>query len=454
MFDRWNRVALVGALVCSGAMIAGCEPERDELSAAIAQAEAELAAIHAGSGHAAPSEVRADAYNKVVSSLRGKQSSGSDDAKGAAGLVMSEAQRGLAELAAARARRADSQIAYMMGRAASELSVYRKQTNLADALAAYDPSDDIASFESRIADVSEEIEALSAQIADLESQRDDKRAFVAARLAEARESRAKASDVQRRLIDASADTRVALATEAAQYQRTADLLERQGAMAEIEASEFDPMIEGVRRQIQLLRGRRSALEQGIEQARSTASAKREQASEARREANRAGSAVSDSIDEIISLFEGEVAQAYDEALAFLDEASSNAARARGAREAKQAADGATAHAEASVRLEYAQVANRLAGFIDEASGSPSPSGAGSHRGKVRDLRDKAQEMLDAAGEAYSTAESAFSGLRVKDQFTQGQLETLGERLRTVGAALRGDELSTEEDAGAIEEAPE
>jgi hypothetical protein len=442
MTDGVRHLILCGFAVVGAAAMIGCEPEQDALSGAIADAQAELSAIHAGGGRAAPEDLREEVYGRVISTLKSKQASGSESSKGAAGLVISEAQRGLSEIAAGRARGADSKVSYLMAQVASSLSVYRKQSGFADSLGAYDPAADIQNFQAQIDVNTREVETLSGEIASLEQEMSVKREQVGSKLDGARTSRAQASEVNGRLLVAGASERVALAEEAAAFQRAADLLDREGAMAEIEATEYEPKIESVRREIRLLRERRGALEAGIERARGSASRWGEQSDTARREAERAGRDVSEALQEIKSLYEDVLSVQFAAALEQLDGASSSASKARGDREAKQAADASIGHAEAGVRIEYAQAAARLAAFIDGVVRSPSPSGTGAMRSMGGSLRETSTEMFDAAGEAYQRAQDAYSGLRIKDEFTRGRLEQLGRRLEEVGAALRGEEMDT------------
>ncbi len=450
MLDGVKRLILCGVLSVGAACLIGCEPEKDELSQAMDKARAELGAIHTSGGRAAPDELREEVYGRVISSLKSKQNAGSEGSKGAAGLMMSEAQRGLAEIASGRARAADSKVTYLMSGVLSQLSVYRKQTTLSESLSAYDPAGDIEGYQAQIDLNTGQVETLSGEIASLEKDMELKRAFVATKLDAAKASRAQSSEVRGRLMDAVASGRVALAEEAVSFQRTADSFEREGALAEIEASEYEPKIESVRREILLLRGRRKALEEGIERARGAASRWGEQAKSAKRDADRAGREVSEALNEIASLYEKEVSVQYTAALEKLEEASSSARKARGDREAKQAAEAAIGHAQASIQIEHAQAAARLAGFIDEAVRSPSPSGVRSMRSMAGKLRGTSGEMLEGAGQAYEQAEQAYSGLRIKDAYTQGQLDSLGQKLSEIGAALRGDELDVEESTGTEE----
>ena len=446
MADGVQRLILCGLAVVVAAALVGCEPDQDALTIAIEEAQSELSAIHASGGRAAPEELREEVYGRVISSLKSKQSSGSDSSKGAAGLVMSEAQRGLAEIAAGRARAADSKISYLMARVSSSLSVYRKQSGFAVALGAYDPAADIRKFQAQIDINTSEVETLAGRIASLEQEMGVKRALVASKLEEARGSRSRSSEVSGRLLVAAASERVALAEEAAAHQRSADLSEREGAMTEIEASEYEPRIEGIRREIRLLRERRGALEDGIERARGAASRWGEQSDTARREADRAGRDVSGALEEIRTLYEDALSVQYAVALEQLEGAAASAGKSGGDRESKQAADAGIAHAEAGVRIEHAQVAARLASFIEDALQSPSPAGAGAMRTMLVSLRETSVEMFESAGEAYQRAQDSYGGLRVKDQFTRGRLDQLGQRLSTVGAMLRGDEAG--DDGGA------
>ena len=436
---------LLAALTMTGLALTavGCE-EESQANATINEASHLIAAINAGGSASVNAPHREDSYDKVISMLR-PVVSGSDGAtKASAQLITAQALAGKGRIESRRAAAMEDACSLLISKAHNEADLFASHSALASALVAYDMQpqfDDIETQAEQVAteidEVRSRIRGIDERIAQLQERADTARDEAASRQRHETELRAEA-------VNAGAEERKTMITDAVAYQREADAFEAEYVMVEAGIEQLRDTRESVQADLDRLATQRTLLEEAERNAQLRMQVAGDESQSAESAAFEAARRMRSIVREIETLRTGELAGLYDTAAETLESAASTmstGARADSSREGKDANNvsrgliyqslGELRKSRASGASGYAALLSRLTNL------EPSPPEVSDYRSMLATVTGQRDEALAAAQEAFNEAADAMEGI--------GGTDAMRDRIERVVTSLRGD---ASEDPGA------
>lgn len=437
MLTRFNRGCVLACGAAAVLLLGGCD-RTDEVAQAIRDSAAKLEIV-ASVGNAPSASVthRESVYREVISRLQGVSERGLRGQNAAAQLLLARAHAGLGEIEA-------EAVAERERRATNLLTPIRAAHNrwlvlnaLADSLEQYDPSDDLAELERRVAEIDAEIGAARAHRRDVEQRVADLERRMREADERAEPHREREAALRAKSIDASATERAELFEEARKSRRLADAQDRIVAELAAEIALVRPQIDGAQTLIDGLNNRRALLVESRNQLRRYAEINAEQAAETRAEAAVVAEQIHRQLAEL-SGFRGEIPGMYDEALRAYDAAIGAARRAQRDSDGEgriQASLTLAAHQHAKADV-LAQRAGGQRPAVDTvrslAATTPPLPEAGRVRGMAEAATEEHEASKAAAVEAYEEAKRLYEGSGARGE-VRDRVERITRSLEAIAA---------------------
>ncbi len=449
---------LLTALAGLAAGLTACERE-SESQRTVRESAAQLEAISiAGRAPAAPDQAR-QALNQVNQQATSATSAENKGTKAAAHVLVSQSQHQLAEGPAAEALSADFAARNLITELGGHFSRWASRIGAAQAASAFDPADQIAQIAQSKTRHQQELQPLQSELQQVRSQVNDLRAQAQAKFDQADAAQARYSQMMQRAMQMSAREAAPIVAEANESRRQSDQLRLEGGKLEARAETQAPRLTEIELLIAQKQSQISDLE-SIE----TSLASRQAA--ARAEAAAARAAADDAANQIdaivVKLGEaygeggsgGAVMSAYDSAISAFEKsarAGREAGTAGGRYTSAKLAEGTAMQAVGDLRWQAAQSLINYAVALEMLTGAqPQIANASDYAKRAEDARARAQQMLTAAGEAYQSAVSAFSG--AGGGADAERIQRLTDALGAVAAQLKGEEppAPTMDDGGSAD----
>lgn len=433
--------ALLGV---SALALAGCGERESPAGAAVRDASYKLAALNAGVGNDPVDEHAVRVYTSVRESLKRASSSGSADETGAAAILVSHAERGLASVPAAEHMRLEREAAHQKELVLSEHRAWIGHSALAVAAAAYDPANDLAEIERQVRERQAEVEKERARQADLTASVERLRSRARALQAEARQHRDEVGRLELRVPTVSDTEGLELVKQAREHRRKADGLELQAQELVVEADLMMPevneagvIVEKLLRQIESL----GEVRVGVQARGRTA---QEQATAARADAQSAAQRLAALLEGsgaepgLHAFRQGRLVQAYEEASHGFDAAASEARKGMTAdRAGAQLAVGQARQAAGDLHWNRARGLDTYAELLEAlANSTPGVPNADRYRAWAAEARQGEREALERAAQAYSDAREAYGATGARGE-VRDRLERVTRQLELLTQSVGG-----------------
>ncbi|MEM8835170.1 MAG: hypothetical protein AAGD00_05045, partial [Planctomycetota bacterium] len=381
-----------------------------------------------------PSEVRADAYQKAIADA--KRSTGVAEPAGQ--YVVAEATLGQAALDLEMARAQAASLDQVVRDAQRRLARYRDAEARAASARRYDPSNDLAELREALDAREQEIRAARVEVQRtlesgraIEEQAENK-------LSQSRMARDRERSMREQAYQSRGESRSRLVTEANQFRREADLLERDAALLGAQRAALDPQIESLEREVSRLTAQRESIERSIDSVESFERELRDRAREDDELAQSLAGGVRGAIDEAVSLLEDGVGGAVSAGESKLDQARSALGRSRTMdKKATDSTAAAIQHTRASFALTRLVAASQVGDLMRAATDADPSLVPGDVADRVASALDSARA---SAAESLDEAQRNFG--RAGDQGAR-----VSARLQALRAALLGEEPDTDDNAG-------
>ncbi|MDX2116419.1 MAG: hypothetical protein SFZ24_12485 [Planctomycetota bacterium] len=432
------------ALLAGAASLASCE-RADPRTEAMVRSRDTFSAVGSGGSAAAPSEVLSKGYQSVLGELSG---AGSPDDQAMAALfsaMNAHALSGQGDLAAAKFREADARLMRATNAAAATLKLLVDQRSLARALEGYDPSADIARFQSEAQAKRGELEQVRGRLAEATRRVEAIRAEAAQKLEQSRGMREALAPLQARLTEATSAERGAAAEKLHEERRRADAVAREGELLEARAVREAPAIGELELEVARVERQIEMLEQAAQRARDAATRRAEESRAAAEAARSTEAEARTVVAEVLRVVNEEVTPAFEEARGKMQSAASKLASARGgpAQQVLSSATGAAAQLLGALHREHGEALSRAAQVVESALLDPPIGGAEGVAEAAAGLRSAAEAARAAALEQYEKARGIFES---------GGSGEAGERLQRL--STRVNEMWVRLGGKAPEAAPE
>lgn len=434
-----HRAAIVLTVLLAG-LASGCDRDA-EARKAIDAANVQLATLTSGLGSSPTAATRDKVYTSVTTSL--SAAAGSDRAAYAASanILLAKAHAGLAETPAATAASIESDSLNRSRVIRADLAQWLEMSAIAQAAERYDPSGEIAQLDSQIKQIAD-------AIAGLTRAREQVSARHKALTSEASDLNAQAATIRNAIGELRIRSTTVTATEAAaiserirEQSRNADALERRASEILAEASPIVPQIEEIDLNIAGLNNQTSSLRAAQAAALQRGKDAKTEAAEARALASAAAQRLDTAVNELVSLREGDLTRAYEQALRSLS-TSSTAARkaANDNRTGAKLAEGTALQISGDLLWQQAHgLAEHHALMSSLASASPDLPRSGAYAGIAASASTARSEALLRAAEAYEQAKNALTSAGAKGE-TSTRLERVGRMLDLIIQATQGQEV--------------
>ncbi len=433
--------ALLGV---SALALAGCGERESPAGAAVRDASYKLAALNAGVGNDPVDEHAVRVYTTVRESLKRASSSGSADETGAAAILVSHAERGLASVPAAEHMRLEREAAHQKELVLSEHRAWIGHSALAVAAAAYDPANDLAEIERQVRERQAEVERERARQADLTANVESLRSRARALQSEARQHRDEVGRLELRVPTVSDTEGLELVKQAREHRRKADGLELQAQELIVEAdlkmpevNEAGVIVEKLLRQIESL----GEVRVGVQARGRTA---QEQATAARADAQSAAQRLAALLEGsgaepgLHAFRQGRLVQAYEEASRGFDAAASEARKGMTAdRAGAQLAVGQARQAAGDLHWNRARGLASYADLLEAlVNAEPATPNADRYRAWAAEARQGEREALERAAQAYSDAREAYGATGARGE-ARDRLERVTRQLELLTQSVGG-----------------
>ncbi len=433
--------ALLGA---SALALASCGERESQAGAAVRDASYKLAALNAGVGNDPVDEHAIRVYTSVRESLKRAASSGSADETGAAAILVSHAERGLASVPAAEHMRLEREADHQKELTLSEHRAWIGHSALAVAAAAYDPANDLAEIEHQVRERQAEVEKERARQAELTANVEQLRSRARALQAEARQHRDEVGRLELRVPTVSDTEGLELVKKAREHRRKADGLELQAQELVVEADLMMPevneagvIVEKLLRQIESL----GEVRVGVQARGRTA---QEQAAAARADAQAAAQRLAALLEGsgaepgLHAFRQGRLVQAYEEASRGFDAAASEAKKGMTAdRAGAQLAVGQARQAAGDLHWNRARglasYADLLEALVNSAPPTPNADRYGAWAAEARQAERGA---LERAAQAYTDAREAYGATGARGE-ARDRLERVTRQLELLTQSVGG-----------------
>ena len=434
--------ALLG--VSAALALASCGERESQAGAAVRDASYKLAALNAGVGNDPVDEHAVRVYTSVRENLKRAASSGSADETGAAAILVSHAERGLASVPAAEHMRLEREAAHKKELILAEHRAWIGHSALAVAAAAYDPANDLAEIERQVRERQAEVEKERARQAELTANVEQLRSRARALQAEARQHRDEVGRLELRVPTVSDTEGLELVKQAREHRRKADGLELQAQELVVEADLMMPqvneagvIVEKLLRQIESLGEVRVGVQARARTAQEQATAARAdaQASAQRLAALLEGSSAEPGLH---AFRQGRLVQAYEEAARGFDAAASEARKGMTAdRAGAQLAMGQARQAAGDLHWNRARGLALYADLLEAlvTSAPPTPN-ADRYRAWAAEARQSEREALERAAQAYSDAREAYGATGARGE-ARDRLERVTRQLELLTQSVGG-----------------
>ncbi|HRQ72478.1 MAG TPA: hypothetical protein PLU35_05565 [Phycisphaerales bacterium] len=433
--------ALLGAWAI---VLASCGERESQAGAAVRDASYKLAALNAGVGNDPVDEHAVRVYTAVRESLKRAGSSGSADETGAAAILVSHAERGLASVPAAEHMRLEREAANGKELVLSEHRAWIGHSALAVAAASYDPGNDLAAIERQVRERQAEVEKERARQAELTANVEQLRSRARALQAEARQHRDEVGRLELRVPTVSDTEGLELVKKAREHRRKADGLELQAQELVVEADLMMPevneagvIVEKLLRQIESL----GEVRVGVQARGRTA---QEQAAAARADAQTAAQRLSALLEGsgaepgLHAFRQGRLVQAYEDASRGFDAAASEARKGMTAdRAGAQLAVGQARQAAGDLHWNRARGLSSYAELLEAlVNSAPATPNADRYRAWASEARQAEREALERAAQAYSDAREAYGATGARGEARE-RLERVTRQLELLTQSVGG-----------------
>jgi len=421
-----------GTTALLGAALPGCT-DRGAEADAVTEAARKLATVGAaglaeGAGYAAVS----------------RQLSGLDTGEGmpasvGAGLL-AQSQQGEGSLSAGDAMLAERSLFDELAAARDLARRWSTLGTTAEALVAYDPTQDLNRIASEAQALAREADARRADHAELAERIDALDARIAALQAESNQSRTQAAELR---LAAAAMTAVRAAEQAERIRgisRKADALDMESNRLRGQAETLRPRLAELQGEIDKLVEQRALKIEFGEQLRASVQARAEESVRARAEAAEVAARIDAVVKDIAEQREARVIPASDAAIEAFEKASRSSDKAGKI----QRVPGSLSKSSAQRRLAEALQSRgeghaRFAALLEElASASPSLPGASGFSDLADTERAREAEFNERAAEAYSQAAGALRNAGARGPDAAG-IAAAADALEALAFALRGEE---------------
>ncbi|MBC6952678.1 MAG: hypothetical protein DYG93_05805 [Leptolyngbya sp. PLA2] len=441
---RTARRLAAALLSASAIVLASCGERESQAGAAVRDASYKLAALNAGVGNDPVDEHAVRVYTSVRENLKRAATSGSADETGAAAILVSHAERGLAAVPAAEHMRLEREAAHQKELILAEHRAWIGHSALAVAAATYDPANDLAEIERQVRERQAEVEKERARQAELTAKVEQLRSRARALQAEARQHRDEVGRLELRVPTVSDTEGLELVKQAREHRRKADGLELQAQELVVEADLMMPevnesgvIVEKLLRQIESL----GEVRVGVQARGRTA---QEQATAARADAQAAAQRLAALLEGsggepgLHAFRQARLVQAYDEASRGFDASASEARKGMTAdRAGAQLAVGQARQAAGDLHWNRARGLASFAELLEALVGStPAVPNADRYRAWAAEARQAEREALERAAQAYSDAREAYGATGARGEARE-RLERVTRQLELLTQSVGG-----------------
>jgi len=400
-------------------LVGGCESAQGQAEAqAIETVQHRLDAMNADPANPGDLEQRARLYSEVVTTLQAARDSDDPSRRAAARSLITRAQAGLGELQAAEALELRAEVIYRLIEAERLLDRRAGQLDMARALVAHDPSDEVSHLRTELADREQALARVEAERREVEARIADLRGRMEGHLETARGLRERENRMRIEALDMPAEERARRIEDVYSVQRQADAAEVQAGNLEAELAHATPELNRIGNEIQRFSTQRDLLRQSMRQLEARQDSTRELADSNRSQAAETARSFDRMIIEIEEQLDGPVSEAFERAVRSYQSAiatARSAATGPGAdRGMTQMSLGRLHQDLAALHRARAQVWEALAVRAQKAERSEH---AMPERARYAALASRAgearREALMASSEAFGVARDSFQQAGVR-----------------------------------------
>ncbi|TVQ33280.1 MAG: hypothetical protein EA376_02780 [Phycisphaeraceae bacterium] len=410
-------------------LFAGCDSTAEKAETdAIETVQRRMEAINADAANPGDPTQRADLYTQAIATLQPARDSDHPARRAAARSLTTRAQAGLGELQADAALQLRSKALEEIIQAGRLLDRRANHLDLARALVAHDPSDEMSHLRSEFADREQALATVEAERVEVEGRIADLRSRMEEFIDSARELRARENQLRIEVLDMSAEERSSRMEDVYVIQRQADAEEVRAGNLEAELASVSPELNRIGNEVERYRSQRDLLRQSMRQLELRLESAREQADANRTQAAEAARSFDRMILEIEERLDGPITEAFDLAIrsyqSAIGTARSNATGPGADRGVAQMTLGRLHQEFAALQRARAQMWETLAAMTRKAAQSEHPL---PERDRYTALTTRAEELrrdaLIASSEAFGVARDSYQQADVR-----GEASTLIERV--------------------------
>ncbi len=420
----WKLISHPLTLIAAcGLAVAGCD-RGDQTSAAIRAASLELEAVAPVDGRTGE-ELKSQTYRSVLSDLEGVTATGGQGAS--ISVLMSKAERGLGEIPAAKAAEGEREVRRQAAYVRAVLNQWKGASADAAAYEAFDSTETFAELQRGIDAAEADVAQQRAEKAEIDREIALLRNKAADKLAQARESRARETELRTRAMNVSATEAAALVTSAREHQRTADAFEVEAADLNAQADIIEPRSAEKQLRIEKAESQRDLLGKAYDAEVARGEYMKAQAGKARARAAAAADKLEEAVATLDALRGGAAVAEADDAVRHFTNAVRHAQKAKSElRATAQLAAGDAHLAIAEVELSRYHGLSAYHGILSSLGSTSSLPGGSQYANAASTADTQREASKQALIEAIQSATSAFesSGAR-------GEAKDRLDRARTI-----------------------
>jgi hypothetical protein len=401
------------ALIGISALIlaAGCNDRSSPTSKAIESSSRDVHAISYGVTEAATDGVREKTFSKVAGDLGTVSANAGAGEKGAAAVLIAQAQASLGDDATAEAAAAGRTAQNMITQIEAQASQWRMRSAVAAAADGFDPSKQLAEVAKGKAEKDAQIKAEEDHRAAVQGQLNDLKSKAKAKTDAAAAKEDQYAQQMQQAVKMSAIDAAPIVERANVIKREADALRLDGTKFEAQAQTVAPLIIEIEAVIAQLTNQKKDLQATEAALAQQAAASKAEASEARAGATAANVEIEKDVDALAKQFAEQIEPAMGKALGLYNKAAGAAKESSAqAPTSGKASQGDIQMSIADLHWLKSQGLRAYANLLETLSkAEPALPKRADYAEKAKTARDQSKQELEAAAGALDAAKSAFGG---------------------------------------------